>query len=82
MIQRGCRTRLLLEAAQPVTFGRRKPRQDLDSDIAIQPRVPGTIHLTHASRPNQRDDFVVIDELVWIERHLRDYIVPTALRDC
>ena len=76
VIQGGRRTRLLFETAQPVRLGRRKPRQNLDGDVAIQPRVPGAIHLAHASRPNERNDFVVIDELVRTERHLRDYISP------
>ena len=69
MIQRGCRTRLLLEPVQPFRFCRRQSRQNLDGNIPIQARVAGAIYLAHAASPYQRDNLVVINHLSWQERH-------------
>ena len=33
-------------------------RKDFDGDNAVQPRVPGAIHLTHPARTKRRDNFV------------------------
>ena len=33
-------------------------RQDLDGDVALEPAVPGAVHLTHATRPNPSDDLI------------------------
>ena len=47
--------RLLLEPAQPVGVGGEGRRQDLDRDLAPQPRVPRPIDLAHPPRAERRE---------------------------
>lgn len=58
MAQRGRRPRFLLEAAQAIGIGREDVGQDLDRDVAAEPRVMGAIDLSHAAAANQRQDVV------------------------
>jgi hypothetical protein len=52
------RPRLLLEAAQAIGVGHRRPRQHLDRHLAPQPGVPRPVHLAHAPGPEQAADLV------------------------
>ena len=53
MIQRREHLRFALEPREPIRIGRERLRQDLERDVAIQPRVAGAIHLAHAARADE-----------------------------
>jgi len=38
--------------------GTRLGRQELDRDVAPEPRVPRAVNLAHAARAHQGDDFI------------------------
>ena len=59
MIQRRDGARLALEAFAEFGLG------DLDRDDAIQARVVGFVHLTHAARADGREDFVRAEFVAW-----------------
>ena len=58
MVQRGEQLRLALETREAVRIGREEVGQDLQRDVAIEPRIARAIHLAHAARADERDDFV------------------------
>jgi len=51
MVERGHRSRLLLEATQPVRLVGERLRNNLQSDIAPKPRISRAINFSHAARP-------------------------------
>ena len=69
MIERGKHLRLALEARQPLGIGREGLRQDLQRDVAIEPRIAGAIHLTHAAGTDTTDHFVRPDSHAEGDRH-------------
>src|SRR5919201_1463403 len=58
MIERREKFRFALEAGQAVRIVRECFRQDLDRDLALQPRIARAIHLTHAAGAEGRKDLV------------------------
>src|ERR1035441_7965828 len=58
MIQRRDRARFLLEAPQPVGITRKRLRQNFDGYLAVEARVAGTIHLSHAAGAQRRLNFI------------------------
>ena len=58
MVQRGRRTRLLLEAVEPVGVGGKGGREDLDGDVPAEARVARAIDLAHAAGADERDDLI------------------------
>jgi len=58
VIQRGEDFRLALEARQPLRIRRKEIRQDLDRDVALEPRVAGPIDLAHAASADGSENFV------------------------
>jgi hypothetical protein len=58
MIQAASRLRFLLEALQPIGVVRERGGQNLDRDVAPEPRSVGAIDLTHATGANRSDDLV------------------------
>ncbi len=58
MIQRGKSLRFTFEASEAVRIGSECLGQDLERDVAIQLRIARAIHLAHAARPEQAQDFV------------------------
>ena len=58
VVQRPGRLRLLLEAPQAVRVLRVRGGQDLDRDVALQPRVAGAIDLAHPARADRAEDLV------------------------
>ena len=58
MIQRSQQPRLALEAREPLAVGRERVGQDLDRDVAPEPRVARAIDLAHAAGTQERDDLV------------------------
>src|SRR5262245_35569321 len=71
MIQRGDRPSFTLE-----TFGELL-RGNLDGDISSEAGIAGAIHLAHAARPDQADDFIRTKLLSSNEAHLS--ISPSCL---
>jgi hypothetical protein len=49
---------LALEPREPIRIEREWLGQDLESDLTIELRVVGAIHLTHAASANQGHDAV------------------------
>ena len=58
MVQRRERLRFAREPRQPFGISGERVRQDLERDVAIQLRVARAIHLAHAARADERNDFV------------------------
>jgi hypothetical protein len=48
----------LKESLAPLLVGHAVVREDLDDDLAAQPRAARAIGLPHAARAKQREDFV------------------------
>ena len=69
MIERGGRARFLLESAQPIGVGCDCGGQDLDRDVAAQPRVVRAIDLAHAPGTDGAEDFVGAKARAWLEGH-------------
>jgi hypothetical protein len=61
MIQRGEQARLALEARDPLGMGREGLGEDLDRDIAPEPRIARAINLSHAAAAEQRVERVDAD---------------------
>ena len=58
MVDRRNRARFALEACERVRVGGESTRQNLDGDVAAEPRVVGSVHLSHAAGANRRDNLV------------------------
>ena len=58
MVQRGERLRLALEPGDPVRIGGERVGQDLDGDVAIEPRVTRPIDFAHPAGAKGGDDLV------------------------
>ena len=58
MRERSDGLRFALEAGAPLRVVRERRRQDLDGDVAAQPRVFRAIHLAHAAGADRGDDFI------------------------
>ena len=52
------RARFLLEALQALGIGRERRGQDLDGDVATEPRVAGAIDLAHPAGADLAEDLV------------------------
>jgi hypothetical protein len=58
-----------LEPRQAIGIPRQRIGEDLDRDVAIQPRVPRTVHLAHPACTKHTDDFVLSKPEPGGERH-------------
>lgn len=58
MIEGGDGTGFAVETSQRVAVGRVFFREYLDGHIAAEPLITGAKDLTHASRPEKRDDYI------------------------
>ena len=58
VIERGGRASLLLEATQPIGIRGEGRREDLDGHVAPEAWIARAIHLTHAARPDERQEVV------------------------
>jgi hypothetical protein len=58
MVELARGARLALEPPEAIGVFGQRPRQHLDRDVALQPRVPGAIDLAHPAGADQRLDFV------------------------
>ena len=61
MAERGQHLRLAVEAGHPLLVAREEFRQELQRDFAVQPRVGGTKHFSHATSPELAGDAIVRD---------------------
>ena len=50
--------RFLFEAAQPLGVSPHLGRENLDRDLAPQPRIPCPVHLPHPPGPDEVEDLV------------------------
>ena len=57
-VEGGGGARLLLQPRHPIGIAREQRRQDLDRDVAVQPRIARLVDLAHAAGAQQRQDFV------------------------
>ena len=69
MIQRRGGARLLLEALESIRIERARGGQDLDGDVASQPRIARAVDLSHAASTNGGDDFVGAEARSARQRH-------------
>jgi hypothetical protein len=62
------------------SFGVRgkRVRQDLDGDLALQVRVGGLVHLTHATDANSGGDFIRTETGARGQRHCRAILVEAS----
>ena len=61
MVQRCEQLRLTLEPDEAVGISGEQFRQDLQGDVAVEPRITGALDLAHAAGAQQADDFVRTD---------------------
>ena len=74
MIELARGARLDLEPPQAIRIAGVLGRQDLQRDVAPEPRVVREVHLAHAARAEQRLDLVRSDTGSWLEGHAQpDY---------
>src|SRR5580692_9429673 len=76
MIERRSGTRLALETF-PRSFGRKGQWQGFESYIALEPRVPRTIHLAHAAFTDGRKDFVRAEFSAYSKGHVMSQLSLT-----
>ncbi len=69
MIQRGRSLSFVHEPPPAVGIGDLVRRQNLQRNKAIEPGVARLPHLAHASRAEQRDDFVRAEADTWSQAH-------------
>ena len=58
VIERRNRLRLTLEPGDPLGVGEERLRQNLQRDIASEPRVAGAVAVAHPARASEADDLV------------------------
>jgi hypothetical protein len=58
MIERGNRTRFLLETPQAIGIGGEGSGQNFDGDVASQALITSAVDLSHSASANHCDDFV------------------------
>jgi hypothetical protein len=74
MIQRRKRMRLAREPREALRIVRQLLGKNLEGNLAVQLRVAGAIHLAHASRTDEGNDFVGAEPGARLEGHvLADY---------
>lgn len=71
MIERSGGPHFLLEAAEPIGVSGEGRRQDLDGYFAAETEIAGAVDLSHASRADEREDFVGAEPSAGREGHMR-----------
>ncbi len=61
MVERGRCASFQLEPNEPLGVVGEVGRQDLDGDVAAQPRIVSAVHLAHAARADQTENLVGAD---------------------
>ena len=75
MRERGDGLRLALEARAAIRIVGERRRQDLDGDVAVEPRIAGAIDLAHAARADGAE------HLVRSKTGYRDSVASFSTRD-
>ena len=85
MVQRGDRTRFLLEPANPVSVGGKGLWKHLDGDIALEAHIARFPHFAHTAGTKTRRNFIRTDSAARADRHSWHYLpeqqTVTKLRD-
>ena len=71
MVQRGNRLRFGREPAKALGIGGNRRVQDLDGDIAVEPRIAGAVDLAHPAGADEPDDLVRTETVTRLQRHGR-----------
>src|SRR5215204_2376577 len=69
MVQRGGRAGFAGEPLDAIGSGRMEGRQDLDDDVAAEPRIARPIDLAHAAGPQQAEDLIGTEASSGLEGH-------------
>ena len=69
MVQRGEELRFALEAGQPIGIAGEEVGQDLERDVAPEPRVAGAKHLSHSPGAELADDLISAQFRAGCESH-------------
>ncbi len=69
MVERGESPRLALQPREPVGVRRELRREDLDRDLAAEPRVMRPIDLAHPARAQGREDLVRAEPRAGFQGH-------------
>jgi hypothetical protein len=69
MIEGSQEFRLALKPRQPIRILRERLGQHLDCDVALQPRVAGTIDLAHSAGADGGENFVGTESSASRQRH-------------
>ena len=77
MRERRDRLRLPLEAGERVGVGGEALREDLDRDVAVEPRVARPVDLPHPARAERRQDLVGSEARAGRKRHS----LPLTIRE-
>src|SRR5438552_6002170 len=75
MVERRGRAHLLLEPLAAFRIRRQRGRQNLDRDVALQPRVACAIHFAHRAGADGGEDLIRPDAASGCESHC--YLVGT-----
>ena len=65
MIERCERLGLALKAHQAIGVIGKRRGQDLQGDVAIEPRITGSIHLAHPTCPERAHDLIRAKARAW-----------------
>ena len=79
MVEGGGRLRFTQQPAANLVVARRRVAQELDGDLAVQPRVVGEEHLSHAAAAETAQQLVVRDRSEWLGHGRRQHL---AKREC
>ncbi len=82
MVQRGRRTRFLLEAVKALRIAGKTGREDFDGDVAPEARIARAIDLTHPTGTQRGNDFVGAEARPSRQGHESGLILVVALRPC
>ena len=75
MIERGEDLRLALEAGEAVGIGGEGRWQELEGDVAVEPRVARAVDLAHAAGADCRDDLVWAQPAAWRQAQ---FVAPSS----
>ncbi len=58
MVERGEQLGFALKPRKSIGIAGKRVRQDLDRDLALQPRIACAIHFSHSAAADQGDHFI------------------------
>jgi hypothetical protein len=69
MVQRRSRARFPQQPRPRGAITEHARRQDLDRDVPVQALVMAVIHLAHATRAQERENFISAEPIAWSKAH-------------